>query len=346
MPRNPGPNAQRLMPQHSYIHDVEPRSMFAFSSRTRNRDLVINIPSTIVDSQRNPDIMSFSSPSPTSTASLHSPTSSVASETHFLSLPPRRKQRVSAEHTLNRVRENQRRHRARRKDYITSLEEKLAETEKHLAEARAEIELLRRERGMGKEHEECVRPVFCDHEDASGNGDKAEGEVVERREGRKESPTKGGAAEVGRMEAATMSQLATAGAGIPPEMVTFLGDLSTFMADNLPSPIPTTTMPAGPPPCCEDIPAPSSTTAPPSEPVSVSPECSSCHERPAPLPTESTTLCAQAYVMIQQQNFRGIDAGTIRLWLYQGYRRAQREGEGCRVENGALFRLLDYISGI
>lgn len=95
----------------------------------------------------------------------------------------------------------------------------------------------------------------------------------------------------------------------------------------------------GPPPCCEDQSAQVARV-----PESV--ECSECHTRPAPAPTESTTLCARAYVLIAQQNFRGIDAGTIRLWLYQGYRRARREGEGCRVENGALFRLLDYISGV
>ena len=50
--------------------------------------------------------------------------------------------------------------------------------------------------------------------------------------------------------------------------------------------------------------------------------------------------------MIRQQNFRNLDPDTIRLWLAQGLRRAQREGEGCRVENGALLRLLDFISGL
>jgi hypothetical protein len=75
-------------------------------------------------------------------------------------------------------------------------------------------------------------------------------------------------------------------------------------------------------------------------------ECSSCKTKPLPDPSESTTLCAQAFVMIGQQNFRNLDPDTIRLWLAQGLRRAQREGEGCRVENGALMRLLDFISGL
>jgi hypothetical protein len=51
-------------------------------------------------------------------------------------------------------------------------------------------------------------------------------------------------------------------------------------------------------------------------------------------------------VLIASQNFRGVDAETMRMWLYQGFRRAQRKGEGCRVENGALMGLLDFISGI
>jgi hypothetical protein len=72
----------------------------------------------------------------------------------------------------------------------------------------------------------------------------------------------------------------------------------------------------------------------------------SCKTRPPPDPSESTTLCAQAFVMIGQQNFRNLDPGTIRLWLALGLWRARREGEGCRVENGALLRLLDFISGL
>ncbi|KAF2006441.1 hypothetical protein P154DRAFT_518047 [Amniculicola lignicola CBS 123094] len=71
-----------------------------------------------------------------------------------------------------------------------------------------------------------------------------------------------------------------------------------------------------------------------------------CATRPAPAPTESTTLCTQAYILIEQQNFRGIDATTIRVWLDKGFRRARERGEGCSVENGALLRVLDFISGV
>ena len=50
--------------------------------------------------------------------------------------------------------------------------------------------------------------------------------------------------------------------------------------------------------------------------------------------------------MISQHNVRNLDPELIRLWLNQGYRRAAREGEGCRVENGTLEGLLEYISGV
>ncbi|EOA86540.1 uncharacterized protein SETTUDRAFT_170982 [Exserohilum turcica Et28A] len=202
---------------------------------------------------------------PCSPSASSSPCSSSTDHTSDTPAPRSRRARVSAEHTLNRVRENQRRHRARQRDHVASLEQKLAETEKLLAEARAEIAMLRQE--------------------------------------------------------------ATATPTPTPTPTTTITTL----------PPPTT----GPPPCCSD---PPSFPPPANQPVDL--ECSSCKTRPPPAPTESTTLCAQAYVMIRQQNFRNLDPDTIRLWLAQGLRRAQREGEGCRVENGALLRLLDFISGL
>jgi len=281
------------------------------------------------------------SPQP-SLSSLPSPTSPTSSTS---SAQAARRKRVSAEHTLTRVRENQRRHRARRKDHITTLEEKLAETEKQLEEARAEIALLRRERDVG------VVVLPCPHgEDAEERRDEGGEAVVLRKDSAVEDEDvrlDGGMEGVeslhtrdGRTSAhasTTAQRLALYVPTIQPD--TFLDTFYAF--SSLPSPIPNTTSLdiAGPPPCCEDTPA---SVVPPS----ADPECSTCKTRPAPLPSESTTLCAQAYVMISQQNFRDVDAGTIRLWLYQGYRRAQRQGEGCRVENGALFRLLDFISGI
>ena len=238
---------------------------------------------------------------------MSSPTSTSTSTSTSSSSPPSRaRPRVSAEHTLTRVRENQRRHRARRKDYIASLEQRLADAEAQLEAARAEIAVLRGER----ERERGVEPTE---------------EYRDRR------VTEEMFALEGMVEGGLMFEVPM---GV--ENMIEAGDTSGMVEANEEVAV---TEETGPPPCCEDQGAQVAR-------VQESVECSECHTRPAPAPTESTTLCAKAYVLIAQQNFRGIDAGTIRLWLYQGYRRARREGEGCMVENGALFRLLDYISGV
>jgi hypothetical protein len=228
------------------------------------------------------------------------------------------------------------------------LEEKLAETEQQLAEARAEIALLRREREVG------VVVLPCAHGEDADRRDDGESELLRKDIAVEEVdlPVDESMDGVENMQQGDEMAVAQPPTQSPPTLTLNLTNIhpdafldSFYTLTNLPTPIPSSPDLAldldiaGPPPCCEDKPA---TSLPPSS----DPECSTCKTRPAPLPSESTTLCAQAYVMISQQNFRHVDAGTIRLWLYQGYRRAQRQGEGCRVENGALFRLLDFISGL
>ncbi|OAL04618.1 hypothetical protein IQ06DRAFT_290671 [Phaeosphaeriaceae sp. SRC1lsM3a] len=243
---------------------------------------------------------------------------------------PRRRSRVSAEHTLNRVRENQRRHRARQRDRVTSLEEKLAETEKLLAEARAEIEFL-------KASQEATT-IMCRNSQVEIPRDFAACDVHENVDN---TPKPSELAVINEEAGPQFPYLGN------PDL-SFLGNdvSSAFIIDinNLAIPVTTTTegleSVSGPPPCCSD------TASLPLPDEHADPECSTCKTKPPPDPSESTTLCAQAFVLISQQNFRNLDPETIRMWLAQGLRRAQREGEGCRVENGALLRLLDYISGI
>ncbi|KAF2875975.1 hypothetical protein BDV95DRAFT_591379 [Massariosphaeria phaeospora] len=279
---------------------------------------------------------------------MSSPTSSTTSE----SLPARRKPRVSAEHTLNRVRENQRRHRARRKDYITSLEEQIQDMESQLAEARAEIEKLKAEREDGG-----AVIVFRCAEDA---GVSAHGRSIE-------AGTTGGLEEERTEEdGGVFTQHGAAFMPVAepleqpnnphPAFAHPMQHSSTFPIPLLATPSPSPSSPhpsdpvsptAGPPPCCSDAEVDADSASPLPPPIVPSdPQCSTCATRPPPAPSESTTLCSQAYVMISQQNVRNIDAATIRLWLWQGYRRAQRRGEGCRVENGVLMSLLDFISGV
>jgi hypothetical protein len=260
--------------------------------------------------------------SPTSTSSDH------ASDDAKL----RRKSRVSAEHTLNRVRENQRRHRARQRDRVATLEEKLVETEQLLAAARAEIAFL-------KAQQEVTNVICRDNHIELPQDLASMQDTIEEADCSDKPPDLAPVA----INNDQQFQYPT-----NPDL-SFLGDdiASAFIIDinnlQLPIPVPTTEdlkQLSGPPPCCSD------TATVPLLDEPVDPECSTCKTKPPPDPSESTTLCAQAFVLISQQNFRNLDPETIRIWLAQGLRRAQREGEGCRVENGALLRLLDYISGI
>ncbi|CAG5164389.1 uncharacterized protein ALTATR162_LOCUS6646 [Alternaria atra] len=286
-----------------------------------------------------------------------SPATSSSDHTSDTAAPRSRRSRVSAEHTLNRVRENQRRHRARQRDHVASLEQKLAETEKLLSDARAEIVALKEAAAASTNSQRQGQPANDEQVEKTARGARyLEGENT----GMQQVPCPAPSSQQNSLALTVQPggsidpQLAYPDVHIPD--LSFLGDspfylpLNTSLATSLltiPSQdlaiISSNNTTAGPPPCCSDPPNSSSLPLP-NSPNDL--ECSSCKTKPPPDPSESTTLCAQAFVMIGQQNFRNLDPDTIRLWLAQGLRRAQKEGEGCRVENGALMRLLDFISGL
>lgn len=226
-----------------------------------------------------------------------------------------RRLRVSAEHTLNRVRENQRRHRARQKDHVASLELKLAETERQLADARAEIEALRAEKDTAN-----AFACYDITKHFNVRGDELDSDITTT------------------LSITSPLQPLSPEFLITPQSTTNALE-STLVAKSLQLLQPVTPS-LGPPPCCTDTLYPSISAAP------LDPECSTCKTRPPPSPSESTTLCAQAFAMISQKNLRNLDPELIRMWLNEGYRRAVEEGEGCRVENGTLHGLLEYISGV
>lgn len=58
----------------------------------------------------------------------------------------------------------------------------------------------------------------------------------------------------------------------------------------------------------------------------------------------NTTLCAIAGELIHQYNTRGLDLTEIRNKLRAGFRRGMSTGEGCRVQNQILFEVLNEIS--
>jgi hypothetical protein len=286
-----------------------------------------------------------------------SPATSSSDDTSGTAAPRSRRSRVSAEHTLNRVRENQRRHRARQRDHVASLEQKLAETEKLLSDARAEIAALKEAAAASTGSQRQGQHANNEQVEGIARGARyAEGDNT----GMQQVPCPAPSSQQNSLALTVQPggsidpQLAYPDVHIPD--LSFLGDSPFYLPSNASPATSLLTIPsqdlaiissnnttAGPPPCCSDPPNSSSLLLP-NSPNDL--ECSSCKTKPPPDPSESTTLCAQAFVMIGQQNFRNLDPDTIRLWLAQGLRRAQKEGEGCRVENGALMRLLDFISGL
>jgi hypothetical protein len=58
----------------------------------------------------------------------------------------------------------------------------------------------------------------------------------------------------------------------------------------------------------------------------------------------NSTLCAIAEEMINQYNTKGVDVDEIRRRIWSGFR-AGANGTGCRVQNHILFQVLDDISG-
>ncbi|KAJ5351120.1 hypothetical protein N7452_000094 [Penicillium brevicompactum] len=57
----------------------------------------------------------------------------------------------------------------------------------------------------------------------------------------------------------------------------------------------------------------------------------------------NSTLCAIAEEMINQYNTKGVDVEEIRQRIWSGFR-AGVDGTGCRVQNHVLFQVLDDIS--
>lgn len=63
-----------------------------------------------------------------------------------------------------------------------------------------------------------------------------------------------------------------------------------------------------------------------------------------PDPEESTTRCRDAYRLIADLNYQGLESSTLHKWLQPGFRSASAKDDSCRVENKLLFALLDYVS--
>ncbi|KIW36633.1 uncharacterized protein PV06_11145 [Exophiala oligosperma] len=257
-------------------------------------------------------------------------------------------------HTLIRVRNNQRRHRERRRQYITFLEEKVDQSEHHLAQARAKIAELEMNCRYWKD--QAAKQHVDEDVTSESSAPIEEQQQLE---------------EIGdHTVKTTFSDTSRS-----PEMATtsksrpFLATTNSKVLDRPFTAILSPTEPSPPfimPASVHLSPIPKPTLIPQHK-TEMDKEClsalkgyalvgqsddashgllgpeSDCKTYPS-LQGESTVACSYASILIAQQNFYRMDENTIRGWLEKGFRRGQHQDEGCRVETSLLFAVLDIIS--
>ncbi|RYP47570.1 hypothetical protein DL769_011307 [Monosporascus sp. CRB-8-3] len=309
------------------------------------------------------------------------------------STPRPRTKRVSAQHTLERVRNNQRQHRARRKDYIVTLEQRLREAEQTISSLKAQVEALQaeltqcRRQPHAQNEADCrtLQPQQAQVQDSTlpqafpdthGEAVQAYGVLPDTEDlGAWELPAAASTEplvsddqsglEVNAVisPASQPALLSTARSPefIPePSLVTeSASDQAVTEAGSLvPASVIQDQIMTATTPCCSSYPSSDSQpTVNPIQRMALVPS----QETPLLMPehlfqpaieayyqendyNESTILCSEAYIIIAQQNFKGMSQDEVATWLWNGFRRSLHPGEGCRVNADALLNLLAFIS--
>jgi len=259
-------------------------------------------------------------------------------------------------YNATRVRENQRRHRARVKERTVSLEVQLAETQSQLEGALAEIARLRQqivflecadqaheqtpEQALdqappsGNELQAAPDATMTDHggtttqEDAGDSG--ATANTGEANQGADEDWGMSGCGTATTPPVATGLEIGATGA-VGNDTMAAIESMRRLSIDQGPDLAISPTVGQG-------------ATASPETPVFGVEDDFIKYQLPALRPGESTTPCADAYKIIEQQNYSALDMEAIHTWLAPGYRQGMRKLDGCRVETNLLFSLLDRIS--
>lgn len=239
----------------------------------------------------------------------------------------------AADHKVVRLRNNQRHHRKKVKDHIADLENRLAETQLQLTEARSHIaelsQMLEQARtprnsmpleghkpskGIPTTSNRADKPLTLGHSYQSILVQESR-KILSRQHG-------GLVVQRGKDEMNQQPSLASNQA------------ISSGIWDWNPSPILSA-------PWTIDITGRALT---PDYEAFTDSEDQDCCNLPLPEPGKSTARCRDAYTIITQQNYKALDSSVIRGWLEPGFRGAVSEGDGCRIDTDLLFTLLDFIS--
>lgn len=252
--------------------------------------------------------------------------------------PSRR--RVTRLHTLERVRDNQRRHRARRRDYIAELEGKVGEAERQVASLHDKIQALEAE----------LNQCTCRNSHlASGIERSSSTSAGGLHSTMTRAPPREPSAETS-LPLQHRHRGMRAGRRI---LQTHTKFLFLYRLDHTQAPAVLDLFEAN-----RAAPSKSNTILP----IHYQPESSALDFSPGSFPgwhdlqwnaslswqarigEESTMPCAEAYVLITQQNYRCLAEEDITARLRSDFRQSCVPGEGCHVRTDALFSLLAFIS--
>lgn len=277
-------------------------------------------------------------------------------------------------HTLIRVRNNQRLHRQRRREYIASLEERVKELEGLLAHAQEEISALQTklEQWNGsrddvmEEQAAASKLLSLNSPGVSAANQfwtrieptaKVDHHPPETADGAEPIPT----AMTNEYEHSIVASAVTLDSISVVDTLSGTKD-ATIHAPDMSIMHTADSYPSSPITSYQSSFDPSRGACPSScrlpEPVTLPASAVAAHElmeddyQPLSLVREdygshddaSTTSCTRAYILIAEQNFRGLDEQSIKERLCVGFRKARNQSEGCRVQNNVLLGLLDFIS--
>lgn len=237
-----------------------------------------------------------------------------------------------ADHKATRLRNNQRRHRKRVKDQIVELETRLVDTQTQLNRALARIDELSRELDQSKLHNESMSPRSHRKSKDHSTTIDVTAERLEFSHGCLSAPVR----ESDMILGDDHCPLAQRGNDEPIQQPSLLQSETISIVDPSWTHPPQFLAPSKNDIMLQGLP-------PDYEAFAGSADSNCCH-LPPPEPGKSTTRCRDAYLIISQQNYKGLDSTALRSWLEPGFRGAIREGDGCRVETDLLFALLDLIS--